>query len=68
MRNRDVKKAVSKITDEESLPGSPLDDMEIESSEGIHNTTDMTNITPVRHSERTAGKKFRYEFSYLLLL
>lgn len=59
MRNKEVKKVITKSTDE-SLPESPLDDMETESSEGTQNTTDMTNITPVRHSERTAGKKFRF--------
>ncbi|PSS08341.1 DNA-binding protein [Actinidia chinensis var. chinensis] len=39
---------------------SPKTDLEDDSSDGQNNLLDLPQVTPVRHSERTAGKRFNF--------
>lgn len=67
-RRKDFMKVVTKSTEEESLPGSPIDETEVISPERCQNLIDLENSTPVRQSGRTAGKRFKYETFFLLHL
>ncbi|KAH9603376.1 hypothetical protein KSS87_020985, partial [Heliosperma pusillum] len=60
MQNKTVRKAVPKSVTEESPSDSAPDDMETESPERQVNPKDIEYTTPVRHSERTAGKRFKF--------
>ncbi|THF95860.1 hypothetical protein TEA_024511 [Camellia sinensis var. sinensis] len=42
---------------------SPKTDLEDGSSECQNNLEDLPDVTPIRHSERTAGKRFQYFFA-----
>lgn len=64
MRSKNLKKVVSKSTEEESLPGSPVDEMEAELPERCQKPKDVEYSTPVRQSGRTTGKTFKYELSF----
>jgi hypothetical protein len=39
---------------------SPKAELEVDLSDGENNLKDPIKATPVRHSERTAGKSFKY--------
>jgi hypothetical protein len=39
---------------------SPKAELEVDQSDGENNLKDSIKATPVRHSERTAGKTFKY--------
>lgn len=39
---------------------SPKAELEVDLSDGENNLKDLIKATPVRHSERTAGKSFKY--------
>ncbi|XP_074269549.1 DNA-binding protein RHL1 [Silene latifolia] len=60
MQNKIVKKPVTKTVTEETPSDSALDDMDTESPERQVNPKDIEYTTPVRHSKRTAGKKFKF--------
>ncbi|XP_010687257.1 DNA-binding protein RHL1 isoform X2 [Beta vulgaris subsp. vulgaris] len=60
MRSKNLKKVVSKSTEEESLPGSPVDEMEAELPERCQKPKDVEYSTPVRQSGRTTGKTFNF--------
>lgn len=59
-----VKKAGLKYAEQES----PKTDLEDDFSDSQNNFEDFTEVTPVRHSERTAGKRFKYLPCLLFLI
>lgn len=59
-KSKEIKKVVTKSTEDEPLSGSPVDEMEVESPEMRQNLIDLENSTPVRQSGRTAGKRFKF--------
>jgi len=47
---------------------SPKTDVENDTSSNQNNLEDLPEVTPVRHSERTAGKRFKYLHCFVLFL
>lgn len=56
----ETKQRVSKVGLNYVEQESPKTDLEDDLSDSQNNFEDLTEVTPVRHSERTAGKRFEY--------
>ncbi|KAK9697089.1 hypothetical protein RND81_08G014200 [Saponaria officinalis] len=59
-QNKTVRKPSAISVEEESISDELVDDMETESPEREDVPKDIEYTTPVRQSERTAGKKFKF--------
>lgn len=48
-------------------PDSPKVDLEDDSTESPKDVKKLAEVTPSRHSARTAGKTFKYSFSFIYM-
>lgn len=64
----ETKQGVEKVGLNYAEQESPKTDLEDDFSDCQNNFDDLTEVTPVRHSARTAGKRFKYLPCLLFLI